>query len=397
MDDNTLEALFKNLESDRAERKASGRFVDAIRRAICAFANDLPNHNEPGVVFVGENDDGSCAGLPITDQLLNELGGYGKDGTIHPFPAIVVQKRTISSCELAIIEVDPSKDTPVRYKGDVWVRIGPSTRTATPEQEGILSEKRRARDLPYDIRPVEAATIQDLDEQYFKERYLPFAVSKEVLEENVRSYEDQLISLRLASAYTPPAPTVLGLLTTGVDPVVYIPPAYIHFRRIDGNELTDPSKDEKQLSGPIGEILRLLDDVLKINISTATAVSNESEEIQQADYPLEALQQIARNAVLHRNYEGTNAPVRINWFVDRVEIGNPGGPYGQITKENFGKVPGLTDYRNPHLAEVLNNLKYVQKFGVGIPLAKKALEDNGNPPIEFVPEDTFVLATIRRR
>jgi len=335
MEDNALEILFKDLESDRAERKASGNFVDDIRRAICAFANDFPNHNEPGVVFVGVNDDGSCANLAITDPLLRDLGGYGKDGTIHPFPAIIVQKRTISGCELAIIEVEPSKDTPVRYKGDVWVRIGPSTRKATPEQERILSEKRRARDLHYDIRPVEAATMQDLDEQYFKERYLPFAVSKDVLDENVRTYEDQLVSLRLASADTPPAPTVLGLLTTGVDPLVYIPPAYIHFRRIDGNEITDPSKDDKQLSGPIGEVLRLLDDLLKINISISTVVSDKSEEIQKADYPLEALQQIARNAVLHRNYEGTSAPVRINWFEDRVEISNPGGPYGQITKENY--------------------------------------------------------------
>ena len=44
-----------------------------FRSVICAFANDLPNHNKPGILFVGVNDDGTCANLPITDKLLLEL------------------------------------------------------------------------------------------------------------------------------------------------------------------------------------------------------------------------------------------------------------------------------------------------------------------------------------
>ena len=41
------------------------------------------------------------------------------------------------------------------------------------------------------------------------------------------------------------------------------------------------------------------------------------------DYPIVALQQLARNAVLHRSYENTHAPIRLYWFEDRVEIQNP--------------------------------------------------------------------------
>ena len=58
------------------------------------------------------------------------------------------------------------------------------------------------------------------------------------------------------------------------------------------------------------------------------------------------------------------------WFWDRIEIQNPGGPYGQVTRANFG-MPGITDYRNPHIAEAMKNLGYVQRFGVGISLARK--------------------------
>jgi ATP-dependent DNA helicase RecG len=100
--------------------------------------------------------------------------------------------------------------------------------------------------------------------------------------------------------------------------------------------------------------------------------------------------------VLHRSYEGTNAPVRVYWFADRIEIHSPGGPFGQVNPENFGR-PGVTDYRNPHLAEALKILGFVQKFGAGIPIARQSLEKNANPPVEFVVEPNHVLAVVRRR
>ncbi len=50
------------------------------------------------------------------------------------------------------------------------------------------------------------------------------------------------------------------------------------------------------------------------------------------------------------------------------------------TAENFGR-PGVTDYRNPLLAEAMKVLGYVQRFGMGIPLARKELQKNGNPPL----------------
>jgi ATP-dependent DNA helicase RecG len=107
------------------------------------------------------------------------------------------------------------------------------------------------------------------------------------------------------------------------------------------------------------------------------------------------MQQLIRNAVLHRTYEGTAAPVRVTWFSDRIEIQNPGGPYGQVTPENFGS-PGITDYRNPHLAEILKVLGYVQRFGVGLQIARDELRKNGNPPEVFDVEPSHVLVTVRR-
>src|SRR5262249_42719034 len=93
-------------------------------------------------------------------------------------------------------------------------------------------------------------------------------------------------------------------------------------------------------------------------------------------------------------YEATNAPVRVYWYDNRIEIWSPGGPFGAVTPENFG-APGLTDYRNPNLAEAMRVLGYVQHYGAGLPTARRALEQNGNPPSEFDVQPTYVSVTVR--
>jgi predicted HTH transcriptional regulator len=69
-------------------------------------------------------------------------------------------------------------------------------------------------------------------------------------------------------------------------------------------------------------------------------------------------------------------------FNDRVEINSPGGPYGNVTVENFGKL-GITDYRNPNIGDALKAFGFIQAFGRGIATAEKALMENGNPPLQF--------------
>jgi ATP-dependent DNA helicase RecG len=397
MTDAELERLLADVESDRSERKQSLADRDKIREAICAFANDLPNYAAPGVLYIGAKDDGSCAGLIVTDELLRTLADMRSDGNIVPIPSMTVQKKVLNRCEMAVVTVEPSDAPPVRYRGRTCIRVGPRRAYATPEEERRLTEKRRARDLPFDIRPMPVATTADLDLDLFRRTYLPASVAPEVIEENRRNIEQQLASLRLvAPGAAQPVPTVLGVLVIGKDPQALLPGAYVQFIRFDGTQLTDPVRDAEAIGGPLPELIRMVEEKLEAHIETARDFVSGPIETTQPSYPVVAIQQLTRNAILHRTYEGTNAPVRINWFSDRIEILSPGGPYGQVTRANFGG-PGVTDYRNLHLAEAMRNLGYVQKFGVGIALARKELEKNGNPPVEFKIEDTYVLAILRRR
>jgi ATP-dependent DNA helicase RecG len=396
MKDRELEILVSDLESERVERKASASERDKIRQAICALSNDLPNYQQAGVIFIGANENGTCTNLPITDELLRTLADMRSDGNITPFPAMSVQKRRLLGCEMAVIIVNPSDAPPVRFQGRVWIRVGPRRAVAIEEEERRLVEKRRSGNLPFDIWRAPSATLDDLDFDLFRRVYLPSSLPAEVIEQNQRPIEFQLSSLRFATVGPQPTPTHLGILVIGKEPRQFLPGAYIQFLRFDGLEVTDPIKDQKEIDGPLIDQLRILDDIFHAHISVASNITEQSVEIRGPDYPIVALQQLVRNGILHRTYEGTNAPVRINWFSDRIEILSPGGPYGQVTRTNFGS-PGITDYRNPHLAEAMKNLGYVQRFGVGIQLARKELAKNSNRPPEFIVEDTHVLVILRRR
>lgn len=396
MTDLELEQLLNDLESDRVERKELVTDGDRIRQAICAFANDLPDHNQPGVLFVGADDNGNPTRLTITDQMLQNLASMRADGNILPLPSLDVQKRLLKGADVAVVCVHPSVAPPVKFKGTIWIRSGPRRGIANLDDERRLNEKRRFRDLPADVRPVASASIDALDELLFRRVYLPSSVPAEVLERNQRDLEHQLIAAKFAHPGPPVCPTLVGILTLGRSPTDWFPGAYVQFLRIDGTELGDPVQSARELRGPLPELLSELEELLKLNIQASVDFTSGPVEVQKPDYPLVALQQITRNSVLHRSYENTNAPVRLYWFKDRVEIQNPGGPYGQVNKQNFGQ-PGAYDYRNPNLAAVLKELGYVQRFGAGIATARRELEKNGNPRIEFQVEDAHVAAILRRR
>lgn len=389
---NELKEIIDHGESDCVEFTESVRDMDKIRQALCAFANDLPAHQHPGFIFIGIRDDGSCADLDIDDNLLSKLGGLRNDGKILPFPTMEVENRNLNSGRVAVIQVHPSDNPPVKVNGRCWIRVGPRRAQATAEEERRLTEKRRWGNLPFDMHEVVGASIDnDLNMQLFENEYLPSAVSPEVLRENDRGREEQLQALRLTTRNG--VPTVTAILMLGKNVGDWFPGAYIQFVRYAGCETTDPILDHKEIHGTLLEQLIELDKLLKVNIRVELDVSGDTH-IEKPDYPVEALRELVRNAVVHRNYEDSNTPVRITWLEDRVEIVSPGSVYGEVTRNNFGKA---TAYRNPTLAEAMKNMGFMQRFGIGIATAYRALEDNRNPPPKFDIQDTVILATIEKR
>ena len=396
--DEELTAMLHDLESDCVERKESfaGDTPNRAREAICAFANDLPNHNKPGVLFIGATDDGKPSGLKITDQLLLTLSEMKTDGKILPFPVITVEKRVLDGAEIAVVSVMPSDSTPIKCDGRIWIRTGPRRALANEQEERILIEKRQSKNVPYDLKPVYGAKIDDLCRVFFEVEYLPKAVASEILAANNRTYEERLAACQMIVSVEDTTPTFIGMMALGKKPNYHLGGAYIQFLRIDGPDHRSPIIHEQVLEGKISEMYKQAEMLFRAYNKRAIDVLSGPTHVITHDYPETAFRQILCNAIMHRRWEENNAPIHFYWYNDRIEINSMGGPFGDIVAENFGK-PGFVAYRNKNLAAVMKNLELGERFGYGIKWARDSMEANGNPPIEFIVDSSHVCCILRKK
>jgi len=392
MTEQELRALIADHEADRVEFTTSTSDTAKFSEAVCAFANDLPNHARPGYLLIGVEDSGRIAGIAITDAVLRNLAALRSDGNIQPLPDLTVEKVHTSDGDVAVVTVQPSPLPPVRYRGRVCIRIGPRRDYATEHEERRLIERRVAHARTFDAQPALGSTISELALPLFLIDYRNQALAPEVIEENHRSPEEQLASLRFFDL-TRGCPTNAGILLFGLDVRRWLPGAYIQFLRVDGNSLAADVMNDREIYGDLLTVLRELEALIDAQLQQFPVATTNLRERTVESYPRVAVRELLMNAVMHRDYAST-APLRITWLTDRVEIQSPGGLYGEASPENF---PRQTSYRNPVVAEALKALGYVNRYGRGVIRAQDALAANGSPPAEFGFDDGYVLSTIRRR
>ena len=386
-----LKALLFALEADRIERTVSVDDTDKFCQTICAFANDLPNHRQPGYLLIGVKDDGTLSRLAVTDKLLKDLGGIRSNGNVLPQPLMNVAKFSLDGGDVAVVEVHPSDLPPVRYKGRVYIRIGPRKAIASEQEERVLTERRVAMARSFDARPCSESSLEDLALGQF-DAYRRQAIDPETIAANHRPIEQQLASLRL---YDPgrARPTYAGILLFGKNPRFFLPGTYVQYLKLPGTELTDLPDDQAEISGDLHSVLRELEGRIKLLIQTSIRAVSALEEKLLPNYPEWALRELLMNAVMHRNYD-SNTPIRFYAFSDHIEIQSPGGLYGEATPENF---PTRNSYRNPVIAEAMKSLGFVNRFGYGVQRAQALLAQNGNPPAEFEFDEHSVLVKIYQR
>ncbi|MBI4309556.1 MAG: putative DNA binding domain-containing protein [Candidatus Omnitrophica bacterium] len=386
-----LMELLADIESDRVERTTSVKDTDKFSIAICAFANDFPNFRKPGYLVIGADDSGKCSGLKADDELLRNLGNLRSNGNIQPLPAINIRKFSFPDGDVAVVEVLPSDIPPVRYNGQVWIRVGPRRALATEQEERILSERRVSSTRNFDVRPCLESGLQDIALGLF-DSYRHEALAPDVIAANHRTLEEQLASLRFFDLRRN-CPTNAGILLFGKNPRYFLPGAYIQYLRFKGAHLTDSPVDQAEISGDLLGVLRELDVRVKTNINTVLETVSVLRERMISDYPELAVRELLMNAVMHRDYE-SNTPIRLYWFEDRVEIQSPGGLYGEVTPENFMRT---NSYRNPVIAEAMKALGYVNRYGYGIQRAQNFLKENGNGQAKFEFSAHTVLAVIPKK
>ncbi len=374
-----LKKLLVSVETYRIERTKSTTDKDKFGEAVCAFANDMPDAGKPGYLLIGANNDGSLSGLKATDELLQKFVALRSDGNILPIPAIAVESFSFPEGDVIVVEVQPSDQPPVRYRGRTWIRIGPRRDIASPAEEMILAERKARSFTTFDVRPCFGASMDDIDLDLFLHDYLPKAVDPEVLAADDRPIERKLESLRLFNSVYK-MPTNAAVLLFGKNPRHFFPGAAVQYVSFAGLDKGTEILNEHLFKGPIVKILAQIDLFIETTVARKRPVFVSAlREEMRVDYPKAAIRELVMNAIMHRDYQG-NAPIQFYQYSDRIEVVNHGGLYGRARPENF---PNISDYRNPVIAEAMKTLGYVNCYNRGIADVQKELAANGNPLADF--------------
>ena len=374
-----LQKILSDTESYHVEKTVATDNMDKFSQAICAFSNDVADSKKKGYLIIGVRDNGELAGLQVDDKLLLQISNIRTDGNILPQPVMTVEKFSFAQGDVLVVEVTPSQVPPVRYRGRIWVRVGPRKSIATEAEEKLLTERRLSNIRTFDAMPCLGTTLEDLDITLFKKEYLSKAVAEDILQEDKRTIEEQMASLGLYDLRYQ-CPTNAAIVLFGNNPERFLHGAYIQYVRFKGLDRAGDIINEHKFSGNLCKVLPRIDVFVETSIAQKRPIPiSVLREKTVSKYPYWATRELLMNAIMHRDYE-SNAPVAFYEYDDRIEIQNAGGLYGKVSANNF---PNVSDYRNPFIAEAMKVLGYVNRFSRGVYRVQKELEENGNGKASF--------------
>ena len=323
--------LIQDIESSRAERTVSVNDTDKFCEAVCAFANDMPDSKQNGYLLVGVHDDGRLSGLKATDSLLKNLAAIRSDGNVLPIPVMNVETFHLPEGDVVVVEVAPAVLPPVRYRGRTWIRVGPRRAIATPEEEDLLIERRRAKFPTFDSMPCPQARLDDLDLELFKHGFLPKAFDEGTLASETRTIERQLEALCFYSTEYG-CPTNAGVILFGKNPLRFLPGDYIQFVQFAGKDRASDIVNQQMFRGCLLNVLPEVDTFVKTAIAKNRPVPvTILRERAVYDYPKWPIRELMMNAIMHRDYRSTG-PTMFYQYADRIELLNSGGLYGRVNR-----------------------------------------------------------------
>lgn len=381
------------VESTRIEYKADFN-PNPIIHSICAFANDIDNMGG-GYIIVGVEENNGAPLFPIKgieqtriDSILKKLREYCH--FIEPLYEPVVEPILYNNVYVIVIWVSGGYGRPYKAPKEVtskqshkyyYIRKFANSVIASNQEEKELFYV--SSNIPFDDRANLAADISDLDIGLMRNHL------KEI-DSNLYSYSLTMDALDIAKdMQLVDGPTEnIKPLNVGILMFSERPERYFRYARIEVVDIPDPTGTnmvEKYFTGPIQRQLKDALQYLK-NYTLKEAIiktNNQEEAIRISNYPYAAIEEILANAVYHRSYQ-VNEPITVRITPNSIEITSFPGFDRSITDEAINKLDiRARIYRNRRIGDFLKELKLIEGRNTGFPNAKKALDKNGSPSLQF--------------
>ena len=398
----------QNIENSFVEYKKSANFKDKILKTACAFANNYMN-NEIGLLFIGiEEVDDKKTGekaipkRPIEGVKESKIEGIENElksllSNIHPKINYHILSDKIDDEYYLVLAVESGskgpfqtsekaeKDKSIRLKAGRYIRVGRDSRLPNPTEEFELLKK--FANFAFSSNLNDTATIDDLSYEYLKEYLVQTGAKKDIRE---MSKLDMAKSMGLISEseYGGYRAKNFAVLMFAETPNKYIPNAHVEvIREIDGTD----KMESKRFDGPVWMQVKQVSKYFEDNIMASYTI-READKIEHKilyNYPLTAFEELATNAILHKEYD-TPEYVGIYIYKDRISFVNHNRPLPPVTIEALNRDRSFDrrQYLNKELKDMFFSLNLIESYGSGIRRAKDALSENGSPTLKFYPDNT---------
>lgn len=359
--------LLSGGETVNVEYKSAGIRPESFARELAAFSNSLG-----GTILVGVEDDASISGLP-DDRRWDEWASNIARNVVNP--SILPDVSFIDAGSMRILRVDiaKGKDKPYQtvHDGRYWIRVGSTVRQATKEELSRLFQA--AGLVHYDISPVVGSSVRDLDErkltEYFSSVYnLGYPSADEA--EKARILRNSNISADVEGSIVA---TVGGLLVFSEYPERYLPQAVISVAVFNGDEAADPVLQKKEIVGALPDQVEAALTFASLFIPEPVILDDSARRKESAAIPRGVLREALVNALCHRDYSISTRKTQLFIFKDRMELRNPGRLANTLTLEMIRY--GNSAPRNIFLVKLMDNLRYIDGLGRGVPMIVRAMGD----------------------
>lgn len=363
--------IIKQPEGRRVEFKKELPSVSDLTKTIVAFSNDAG-----GELFIGIQDDPrEVVGVAEEDLMLLE---EKISNLIHDncYPVIIPDISVVSIDDKYLLRVKIHRGNHLPYylksksklKG-TYIRVGSTNRQAT--EEIIAKLERQKRNISFDEEQVFDKSLSEIDISGFKRLYEE--KTGEQVDDNV------LKKLHLISEFNGELKPTNALVLFSDDELkgAMFPYAKIECMRYKGTT-SEVFIDQKTIYVNIAEQAELAYEFVLRHINKGAVVNGVYTE-SRWEYPIAAIRETIRNAIVHRDYSLTGKDIKIAIYDDMVEITSPGLLLPSI---DFNEMDTRqSDIRNKVIAPVFKKIGIIDQWGNGLKLIFDELKDY--PDIEF--------------
>ena len=353
--------LLQQGENSSIEFKEIWPRPESLAKEIVAFANTYG-----GTLLIGVADNGEITGVGEDKNPDEYIANIARNNII-PAIDLTVDVQTIKSKRIFIVQVPKGKDKPYQTLNHQFlIRIGSTNRVAS--QSELMRLFQQSGVFHYDAIGLDNTSIKQVNlnkvSEYFDNYQVDF--SQEEYPENLLKNTD-ILTDKLQM-------TVAGSLVFALNPQKNMPDACISFAHFAGDDITEELIDKQTITGTLDYQIDTALAVIKNNIKHPSFIEGAKRKSIQFNYPDKVFRELIVNACVHRNYAISGSRIRIFMFSDRIEIISPGRLPNTVTIEKLSY--GVSYSINPVIIKFMENLRYIDKLGRGLPMVCKIAKDN---------------------